>query len=473
MDRLERRIGRYYAIAIAVALIAVTLLLALLLYAKEIRQVDTTAGDVLRVYAARVQFIGPITTTRQVAQLIEGTSYPGWTLTIAGDRTRYVVRWPSRQIMSEPRTAQPTAPFPWNVLSGVGLVAGAQAPKVIVNGTELALSPFSTLGSIAAQVFGAALIIIIVDVIVAISAGRILARRAIAPLRSLHEALSQMAETGAPASHSVVHGLNDPGGLITTYNRATEALKTAHAERDAAEARTHQFIADAGHQLRTPLTVINGFVGILLSGRLRNADDAPKILQKMSMQIAVMRKLVERLMVLEGWQSVEAPADELTDIGEFVTCVVDPIAASNPQMQVRINAAPGIMARVDRSELNYAVSNLVSNAIKYAPDGHIDVDVTADAQTVSISVADEGDGIPADHLPHIFERFYRGNRRDVPGSGLGLAIAKLAVERAGGTLSAKNRAEKGALFTIALPRAGALADRPTERRIDETAAAKR
>jgi signal transduction histidine kinase len=103
--------------------------------------------------------------------------------------------------------------------------------------------------------------------------------------------------------------------------------------------------------------------------------------------------------------------------------------------------------------LTYAVTNIVANALKYAPDSPITVDVTADEKNVYVSIADEGPGIPADTLPHIFDRFYRGSRRDVPGSGLGLAIAKVAVERAHGTLTAQSEAGKGTRFTIGLPRA--------------------
>ena len=475
MDRLERRISAYYATAIAVALIAVTFVLALALYTGEIRQVDAAASDALGVYVARLHTIGPIATQSQVAELVANTSHPGWILTVAGDSTRYFVHWPSASITSQPRAALSPTPFPLNVLDALGLIAGAHIPpKAIVAGTELVLSPTSAVESIAAETFGVALAVVLIDLVLALSAARILARRAVAPLRSLHEALALMAESGVQSASQVwERPTGDLAGLIGTYNRAIDALTTAVAQRDAAEARTRQFIADAGHQLRTPLTVINGFVGILLSGRLREADDGPKILRKISAQIAVMRDLVERLMVLEGWQTDEVAACELTDISEFVTSVVDPIAAVNSERQIRINAATGVFVRINTSELTYALSNLVSNAIKYAPDGQIDVDVTEDEKNVYISVADEGKGIPPEDLPHIFERFYRGNRREVPGSGLGLAIAKIAVERAGGTLSATNRTDKGALFTIALPRVVASGDRSAERQNAETTAAKR
>jgi signal transduction histidine kinase len=110
------------------------------------------------------------------------------------------------------------------------------------------------------------------------------------------------------------------------------------------------------------------------------------------------------------------------------------------------------MARIDPIGCSHALTNLVDNAIKYAPDSPIEVALDYDDRFIQISVTDHGAGMTQEEAQHIFDRFYRGPlRRDVPGSGLGLPIARSAIERAGGTLVVESRPGEGARFIIRLP----------------------
>lgn len=458
--RLTRHLQRTYGTMIAFFLIGVTLCLGFVAYGVQVRRLDTVARDALNTLAARAQHVGRITTTRQVEQVVSKTSYPGWMLRIASDSMRFVVRWPSRSVTVEPRTALTPAPYPWNLLTGFSILTGVHdPPKAIVDSNEFTLFPVSSLETIALRTFGAMLIVALLALLFAMRIGERMAVETLRPLRSLHEALKHMAETGLGPHSVAVPGNDEIGEVIATYNEAIQSALEARAAMERAEVRTHQFIADAGHQLRTPLTVLSGFVGIMRKGQLRHPEDGPKILEKMDLQIAIMRKLVERLMLLESWQSADDTICELTDVGEFITTVVDPMAAAHTDRIVRINTISGACACVDSSELTYAVTNIVANSLKYAPESSITVDVHADEKNVYIAIADEGPGIPPESLPHIFDRFYRGSRRDVPGSGLGLAIAQIAVERAHGTLTAESEPGKGARFIIALPRVVQLSPR--------------
>ena len=108
-------------------------------------------------------------------------------------------------------------------------------------------------------------------------------------------------------------------------------------------------------------------------------------------------------------------------------------------------------ASIDPDELLHAVGNLVTNALNYAPEGEISVEVTVVEGDVRITVADQGPGMTEEELGHVFDRFYRGARRDVAGSGLGLAIAQRAVQRANGTLTVESTLGAGSRFTITLP----------------------
>jgi two-component system OmpR family sensor kinase len=242
------------------------------------------------------------------------------------------------------------------------------------------------------------------------------------------------------------------------YNGAIEQMERAFAERERANASMRQFIADAGHQLRTPLTVIRGFLGILRKGELRTPEDRDRILETMNHQSLIMGSLIDKLMLLEHWESGgDGAAAEAIDVGQLVSDVAAPIAEANADRVLRVEATPGSLAAIDPGELTHAVTNLLDNALKYT-QGAIDVAVRSVDGRVEIDVRDQGPGLDPQTAAHVFDRFYRGPQRDVPGSGLGLAIAKRAIERAGGALRVQSDRDGGSQFTISLPRTGVTAD---------------
>ncbi|MBV9409503.1 MAG: HAMP domain-containing histidine kinase [Candidatus Eremiobacteraeota bacterium] len=168
-------------------------------------------------------------------------------------------------------------------------------------------------------------------------------------------------------------------------------------------------------------------------------------------QSAIMTSLLHKLILLEAWESGTPAEHDVIDVAEAVERVVAPIADSHRHRDVRLDLAPNAYAAIDPDELLHGLGHLVTNALKYAPNGPITVQVAATTTHVNVSVIDEGPGMTDDELRHAFDRFYRGTRRDVPGSGLGLAIAKRAVERANGTLTVESILSQGTRFTIALP----------------------
>jgi two-component system OmpR family sensor kinase len=211
-----------------------------------------------------------------------------------------------------------------------------------------------------------------------------------------------------------------------------------------------QFIADAGHQLRTPLTVVQGFIAILRRGGFESPKDREHILDTMNDQSRIMGSLIDKLILLERWENPEASATAAPiDVGTLVADLVSPIADAHPERRFALSTPTGILAAIDPTELGYVVTNLADNAVKYG-EGEIEVRVRAQDSTAVIEVADHGPGIPSTDATRVFDRFYRGAQRDVPGSGLGLAIVKRAVERARGTVSLES-SPRGSRFTVALP----------------------
>lgn len=282
-----------------------------------------------------------------------------------------------------------------------------------------------------------------------LAAGR-LTKRALEPLDLVLRELECFAAGDLTPRRIATTRGDELGRLAEAYNGAVETVNNALAERRRAENQMRQFTADAAHQLRTPLTVLRGFIGILRKDAIHRAEDVPRILDTMDRQSAAMATMIKKLMLLQDWDCGSCSLEPV-NVGELIEEIVAPLAGANPQREIRVDVRTAAQVRVAREELGYAVSNLLDNALKYAAVGEIAVSVYREGAAVRISVSDHGKGISEEQLQHIFDRFYRGEQRGVPGFGLGLAIAKRAVERAHGTLSVHSTNASGSRFTIALP----------------------
>lgn len=288
-------------------------------------------------------------------------------------------------------------------------------------------------------------------IIVSFAIARILTQQMLRPLVDVTVALERFAAGDLTPQLIGADPRQEFGRLAVAYNGAIAQMERAFAQRERANAAIRQFIADAGHQLRTPLTVIRGFLGILRKGELRTPEDRARILETMSNQSQIMASLIDKLMLLEQWENVTDETPEAIDVGQLVSDVATPIAEANADRTLVLEVEPGPLAAIDPGDLTHAVTNLLDNALKYT-SGQIHVGVHPENGRVCVDVADEGPGIDRDAAAHVFDRFYRGDQRDVPGSGLGLAIAKRAIERAGGTLVLQSVPGHGSRFTISLPR---------------------
>jgi two-component system phosphate regulon sensor histidine kinase PhoR len=248
----------------------------------------------------------------------------------------------------------------------------------------------------------------------------------------------------APAAGAAEHG------VILVLHDITDLRRADQIRRD--------FVANVSHELRTPLTAIRGYVEAL-SEEDTNAEERRRFLEIIGRQTQRMERLVKDLLRLARLDAGQETLDLVAcDTRLLVEGVVDDLesAADERQQRVEVEIAQGAaIVHADPAKLHDALRNLVANAITYSPEqSTIRVAATPVDGRMTISVSDEGPGIPDDHLTRVFERFYRVDKsraRDPGGTGLGLAIVKHLVELHGGRVHVENNLQAGARFTITLP----------------------
>jgi signal transduction histidine kinase len=462
----ERRLIFVAGVAISAALVVLVAAGAMIALAVHVRGLQTQLGDTLDDIRAYVAIHGTPRDARDLADAVAVRFFRPDVDVVALDRTTRAEVRSRAQATSRIRLSNVAVEVSDRVAR-----PPERRPSGLTARLALALAAFFGLGAVHDQ-FGTLTVIVKADegvfagtvgrfvpaflfaVLLALAFGvvlaRVLAHQALRPLVDVTGALERFAAGDLSPQPIPADDAHEFGALAVAYNGAIDQMSRAFAERERANAAMQQFIADAGHQLRTPLTVIRGFIAVLRKGELRSPEDRERILGTMYRQSLIMGSLIEKLILLERWEHGEAAGPrEPIDVAQLVEDVVTPIVAAQPERAVRLFVESGASAAIDPSDLAYAVTNLVDNALKYT-SGAVDVCVRNGSRVV-VDVADEGPGMDAQEVRHAFDRFYRGARRNVDGSGLGLAIAKVAVERAGGTIAVETDVARGSRFTIVLP----------------------
>jgi two-component system phosphate regulon sensor histidine kinase PhoR len=230
-------------------------------------------------------------------------------------------------------------------------------------------------------------------------------------------------------------------------------------ERVRSEAMRRDFVANVSHEIRTPLTVLAGFIETMHSLPL-TAVERERVLVLMTQQTQRMQTLVADLLTLAQLEGSPRPApDRWASLdGLLLRVAADAEALSAGRHQLRLKPTTGVELAGIESELLSAVANLVTNAVRYTPDGG-EVGVAwrqLDDGSGELTVIDTGLGIAREHIPRLTERFYRvdGSRsRETGGTGLGLSIVKHVMQRHGGELLIQSEVGKGSRFRLVFPAA--------------------
>jgi two-component system OmpR family sensor kinase len=250
-------------------------------------------------------------------------------------------------------------------------------------------------------------------------------------------------------------GPNDEiGQLAATFNTMLTELQSAYHQTEQTLQIQRRFVADASHELRTPLTIIRGNLGLLRRDPPISAADRRDVLNDTVEESERLIRLVHSLLMLARSDAGRVLRHEVVQIGPLIDELCRQTRALEPERTLTCEAVPASVIG-DRDALKQVLVILLDNARKFTPpQGRIDISSAVIGDTVTLRVRDTGCGIAPAALPHIFERFYRGDSaRTGGGAGLGLAIAAALVEAMQGQITVESRVGVGSTFSVGLPQA--------------------
>ena len=292
---------------------------------------------------------------------------------------------------------------------------------------------------------------LVIAAMLAGTTGAFLSRRIARPLEKLALAAGAVAKGDLNQQVPTDSDIHELHSLGEGFNHMTTSLRQSEQAKNA-------FVADVTHELRTPLTVINGTIETLEDGAIDDLEGRGPLLKSMQAETRRLIRLVNDLLVLTRADAGALNLNiECVDLGDLVPARCDNLSVLGAQRRVTIKVEVRGQAKVwgDADRLTQVVDNLLDNAIRHAPEeSAVTVVVQQEEREVQCSVNDQGPGIPAQHLPFIFERFYRvdtSRNRHTGGSGLGLAIVRSLVLAQGGRVTAESVEGQGTMITFWLP----------------------
>ena len=254
----------------------------------------------------------------------------------------------------------------------------------------------------------------------------------------------------------------DGEGVIVVFRDIT---KEKAEEREQAE-----FISTASHEMRTPVASIEGYLGLALNPATANIDEkARDFITKAHESAQHLGRLFQDLLDISKVEDGRMKNNpKIININEFLKEIFEGLAPKANEKQLNYIFAPDMIdegkekslqpifyANIDPDHFREVTSNLIENAIKYTPSGDVTVDITGNDKQISISVKDSGIGIPAEDIPHLFQKFYRvdnSDTREIGGTGLGLYLSRRLAETMSGNLRVESKYKEGSTFYLEIPR---------------------
>ena len=306
--------------------------------------------------------------------------------------------------------------------------------------------PLNGVDHILAQLRLILLLLVLGGTALAAFLGRLGARRVLAPLAEVAQTAKHIGETEDLTSRLRIHADDEVGQLATRFNTMLDRLESSRADLDDSMRAQRQLVADASHELRTPVTSLRTNIEVLLAEAELEPEDRRRLLADVVEQSEELTALVGDLIELArgdepGFATEDVRLDRIAEEAvararrnapgiEFITRL-DPVSVD------------GVAARLER-----AINNLLDNAARHSPPGG-PIELTVDGD--GVEVRDHGRGVIEEDLPYVFDRFFRGTgARGLQGSGLGLAIVRQVMEQHGGQAMVTNAPDGGAVFRLRL-----------------------
>lgn len=241
-------------------------------------------------------------------------------------------------------------------------------------------------------------------------------------------------------------------GVVVVLNDVTDLRRLERVRSD--------FVANVSHELKTPITSIKGFVETLLDGAIDDPEATRRFLEIVAKQADRLNAIIEDLLTLSRIEQDDSASDGLLGPGLLLPVIQSAAqlctgAAESKEIRLTIVCPALLRARINAPLLEQGITNLIDNAIKYSDHGsEVRIEAAAGRSEITIEVIDQGCGIPDEHLPRLFERFYRVDKarsRQIGGTGLGLAIVKHIAQTHGGRIDVESKPGAGSTFRISLP----------------------
>ena len=277
------------------------------------------------------------------------------------------------------------------------------------------------------------------------------------PLATVEATAERIAEGDLTARLPDLKPNTEVGRLVNTLNMMLGRIEESFSARVESESKLRRFVADASHELRTPITAIRGFAELHRQGAVTGEEKTKELIGRIESESKRMGSLVEDLLLLARLDQSRQMKSEPVNLSKLVLDAVESARAAGPSYPVNFNESDDeIYALGDNDRIHQVVANLLANARTHTPVGtKIDVSVIQSEDGVRIRIADNGPGLSEKDQAQIFERFYRADasrvRTDGEGTGLGLSIVEAVMRAHAGEVSVESELGKGATFTLFFP----------------------
>ncbi|AHV95468.1 sensor histidine kinase [Paenibacillus sabinae] len=281
-------------------------------------------------------------------------------------------------------------------------------------------------------------------------------RKALVPLSNMRKTAQIIDAGNLDVRFASAQGQTEIDQLSSSFNGMLERLESSFRSEREAKEQMRRFAADASHELRTPLTSIHGFLEVLLRGAAENREQLYKALNTMHGESKRINKLVEDLLLLARMDGAPQLRTKELELDEVIEEMRPHLVMLAGVREVEFSLSRGIRGLYDPDKIKQVVLNLFQNAVQHTDpqSGKISISLRPAGSRAELTVRDNGAGIPAEHLSHVFDRFYRSDpsrARKYGGSGLGLSITKSITEAHGGEIGVTSAPGEGTAFRVTLP----------------------